>query len=76
MYSCVLMQHRLTIIIDYILVFLSFTQRTYRRNEDKGPFCVKLKLNRKWPVPIKIKVKVNDINYTATGELTEFGVAN
>ena len=55
-------------IIDHILVSLSFIQQTYRKDEHKGPLCLKLKLSRS--VPVKIKVKINDISYTATGELT------
>ena len=39
----------------------------YRRNEGRSAkVCIKLKLNR--PAPIKFKVTVNDIGYTATGE--------
>ena len=50
------------------LVHISFNKGTYRKNEDKSPaeVCIKLKLNR--PAPIKFKATVNDISYTATGE--------
>ena len=64
----------MTIIIDYILVSLSFTQRKYRKDEHKGPLCLKLKLSRS--VPVKIKVKIDDISYTATGELTDLCITS
>ena len=50
------------------LVRVRFNKSVYRRNEDREPseVCFKLKLNRR--IPIKLKVKVRDISYTATGE--------
>ena len=40
----------------------------YKRNEGKSPAkaCIKLKLSR--PAPMKFRVTVSDVSYTATGE--------